>query len=154
MTQNDRRLPVLTLEAGTAAGEVITLDGIPIATYLNLYYCIDLISPERAYELTWLGAWIAGGERPSPEQEQRLLGIIDAIYGRKLEEGWETPEDPIISCTYHMLRSHDMTRKQAARVASQLLGKTITTDTWRLRVDRWAANRNLPKVALRKRRRT
>jgi hypothetical protein len=52
--------------------------------------------------------------------------------------------------SYEALSAKRMTRKQAAELASAILGKTIQRDAWRQSVDRWAAKKGLPKVGLHK----
>jgi hypothetical protein len=60
-------------------------------------------------------------------------------------------EDWVLWRTYTWLREKQVTRAQAAKYAEDILQKPVSTDGWRMAVDRWAAKRHWPKVEYRTR---
>ena len=60
-------------------------------------------------------------------------------------------EDDATELTYGLLYDKQVSRDEAADLASALLGRTISSEAWRKHIDRWAAAKGLPKVGHRKR---
>ncbi len=83
--------------------------------------------------------------------EARMRAMFGSLLERAQREGWESEIDMVLSATYHMLRARKITREAAARIASSFLHQPFTVDAWRMRTDRWARDRGLPKVEQRKR---
>ncbi len=71
-----------------------------------------------------------------------------------LDEHWETDEDMLLSFSYKLLRDRDATPKDVAEGVSDILGRTISTDTWLQRVRRWAERNDKGPIGLRKREKT
>ncbi len=83
--------------------------------------------------------------------EARMRAMFGRLLERANNEHWESEIDMVLSATYHMLRARKITREAAARIASSFIHQPFTVDAWRMRTDRWARDRGLPKVEQRKR---
>ncbi len=145
-------LPIVTVGAGRGNEILFSLD-LPIETFLDLYLCIYRLGVDTALRITSVGAIVASGLPLSTSTTEQLEFLFSTIAAQMEQEAWESPSDVILSCCYHMLHSHQMTRTEAAIVASRVLHEKFSVDSWRMRVDRWATSRNLPKVQLRTARR-
>lgn len=88
------------------------------------------------------GTFVKGG---LPQEERaylrRMLECLKDMGDRNKDK-----ETHALQISYEVLGRKDWTRKQAARFASNVLGREISTDTWRKRVDRWAQRQGKPKV--------
>ncbi len=82
------------------------------------------------------------------DQDRRRVQIMVREVARAAQDKWPKSEDLLIEASYEALRQGLLTRGQAAEFASELLGRTVTMDTWRKRVDRWADQKKLPKVEI------
>jgi hypothetical protein len=152
MTLDDKRTIGGRLQASSIPTEFVTLDGIPVEVYFSLYSGVNRLGLDLTYDLARAGAsYIAGNMIPEHQMEHLRAGL-EEIADRKLKERWRSDADPILSWTYRLLQAKQINHRQAALIASRLLGKSITTDCWRQRVQRWATARSLPPVALHRRR--
>ena len=88
--------------------------------------------------------------RPSDIHTQKITTAI-TFLASLLPQHWNTPRDRALEFTYQLLRRKFLTREEAARFASTVLGKHYSTDAWRLAVDRWAAQLGRPPVEIRRR---
>ncbi len=86
--------------------------------------------------------------QPVTDQERRRVQIMVREVARAAQDKWPKSEDLLIEASYEALRQGLLTRGQAAEFASELLGRRVTMDTWRKRVDRWADQKKLPKVEI------
>ncbi len=79
----------------------------------------------------------------------RVADILNHIQ-RAIQKHFKNNEEAVIAATYVGLVRDACTRSEAALFASAMLGRTITSEAWRKRVDRWAQDksRNLPPVGL------
>lgn len=104
----------------------------------------------QALDLLLFGASIVKrdlSERDAGRIQMVLKSVLLSVIGES-----EDLEEFVLWRTYTWLRDKQITRKQAAQFAADVLGKEISTDTWRKRVDRWAEARHLPKIEIYKRR--
>ena len=132
---------------------------IPVETLWMLYSLLadDEVTFDQAVEMAMVGwrlylALVDYKTDPS-EYHYRLMGRL-LPFPKEYPMG-KTLEEQVISFTYHLLCSQHLTREGAARVANKLLKPRdpYTTNTWRMRVDRWAERNHLGKVGLRERKR-
>jgi len=108
---------------------------------------------DRAYEVLRLGAVLAKGQL-SEHDEHELRNALSYMLTQGAEPFFSDKknlEEFAIATAYILLRQNKITRDLAAFQAQSLLGREISTDTWRKRVDRWAERRGLPRVELYKR---
>ena len=151
---NELRI-TLTFESDTPDGPQPARLGLPFLTFYHLYRAIhhEDIGPDAVKWIVLFGTSLPRHGRIAMEDIQQVDLFIDALHKKQVgeDEIWETREDPILSFSYHMLRDRHVTYKEAARYASLILGETISPDTWKQRVRRWAKRQNKPKVGLRKR---
>lgn len=149
---------VFTFEWGQKDGKIerVTLPPLGLGDIYGTYNVIKRIESDQDL-VDFAGYMLASlfGSMPSQEAINRIHQSVLAL--KKMGESlyWETAEDPVISYCYTQLRS-GMSRKDAAQIAADVLGKPFTTedeqgiwtDAWRKRVDRWAADdrRQLPPI--------
>ncbi len=146
-------IDLVFIEQETGQGIHLT---IPVDTFFRVYRIINDtgIKPLDAFHLAELGAWVANEGQISKEQENRIIHVIKGMQNIELfpNEHWESTEDALLSFSYRMIRARMATYAQMAELAASSLDRTISTDTWKHRVIRWAKRHNLPKIELRKRR--
>ncbi len=65
--------------------------------------------------------------------------------------GGTTPLELALTRSYFLLYNNAITREQAADLASDIMKKRVSVESWRKRVDRWAEEQGYPKVQRRKR---
>jgi len=99
-------------------------------------YPPDIPAPKDPYAL----------DNITSDNVELLIKRLDA-YSPKAD----TEEERLISFCYLLLRERHTNRPGVARFASEVLGREIKTNTWTQRVNRWARDRRLPKIELRKR---
>ena len=104
--------------------------------------------------LTGIAFTEPGINQEDEELTNALRQGFQSLLEQSKREGWKTQTDYLLSYTYHEQRAHKMTRHEAAELASRTLGKPISMHAWRVRVDRWARDHDLPPVEHRKRRAT
>ena len=114
----------------------------------GIYKVASLWGREQAYTLLELGA--AAVKHPLSEQETTHLRLLlDTIIDDSavvFQEG--RLEDFTIGFTYLLLQKKQITRTDAAEMASSILGRDVHPDTWRRTVDAWAKKRGLEKLDL------
>jgi hypothetical protein len=103
----------------------------------------------QAQELLLFGASLVKKET-SERDVERLRLILEAVHRSPIGQA-EDLEDHVLWRSYTWLLEKQINRKQAARYASDVLGREISTDTWRKRVDRWAEKQHFPRVEIYKR---
>jgi len=134
---------------------------MPLLKFYHAYQAINNpnIDLEAVLEIARLGGSVVKGliinkEQLSLEEQDRLSRDedihIQALF-RSLHnwpllpgESWSTPEDPILSFTYHLLDTEGITYEEAAAFASTALNKPIKRSAWRMRLARWAEAQGLP----------
>jgi len=145
----------LTFPRHTANGIEPYSISIPLILLYHVYKAIheDGLDLKTVRYLALFGAGIARGGSIDPSDIEAI-----ELYTKELtkkivyaNEVWETPEDPILSLSYHLLRQRLTTYSRAALFASDILGRPIDPDTWKQRVRRWAKRQNKEKVGLRPR---
>ncbi len=148
----------VTLQGPTMRdGTFLTAKDIPFKTFYSVYKILQnaTIDPSHLWHLACFAAVAAKGQPLDADEKQRIGAALDLMQlggtGLFPNEAWQTDEDPVLSITYHLLRSRQITYTQAAAIASELLGQAIKPEAWRKRVDRWRNDRGLPKVGQRKR---
>ncbi|MDP9313246.1 MAG: hypothetical protein M3R24_20570 [Chloroflexota bacterium] len=89
-------------------------------------------------------------EMPTPlnDDERRQVRIMVHEVANATQDMWHKSDELLIEASYEALRSGTLTRGQAAEFASALLGRTVSTDTWTKRVDRWVKQKGLPKIEI------
>ncbi len=90
----------------------------------------------------------SGTLQPLTDEDRRRVQIVVREVSKAAQEKWPKSEDLLIQASYEAVRAGLLTRGQAAEFASELLGRTISADTWRKRVDRWADQKRLPKIEI------
>jgi hypothetical protein len=83
---------------------------------------------------------------PPIKYHARLRAVLYALHKLAIDEQWKAETDQVISLCYHLLRERKINRRNAADLASLLLKKETSTETWRKRVDRWVEKKGLPRV--------
>ncbi len=81
-----------------------------------------------------------------PTQEESTTEIVRIM--RIIEKIKRLPDDLPELLSYHALTQGSWTRKEAAKHASMLLGRTIESSTWRKHLDAYAHKRGWPKIDL------
>jgi hypothetical protein len=154
---------VFSSEPGGGKKEEFTIK-IPIGYAWSLIKVIRRLGLDDAIGVAAAGAEIYSGLKNEPftygyillhnSVELAIRTIFLELEDQANRERWERDEDPILSYCYHQLRAKEMTREEAANRASLLLQEKLSSNAWRMRVDRWAADkrRNLPKIGQTKRR--
>ncbi len=62
---------------------------------------------------------------------------LNQLY-RAARTQWHDEEEIVLDATYQVLRDGTIDHAQAAQIAGELLGISVTATAWRLRVARWA----------------
>lgn len=121
----------------------------------------DAESFNRAMNLVTLTVRMVRYEALDPIEIGQLEAVFGFIYSLRKNEKWQTDLDALLSTCYHLIKTGQMDRQQAADfAASQLKAHVDETtrdawrDAWRKRVDRWASHpdRNLPQIGKSRRR--
>ena len=110
-----------------------------------LYHVARTIGPDAVYDIASIAHGIVNPERTEEEWES-LRHALDELISDV--DQWTDNDEMLLKESYTALRSGRWTRARAAEIARNVLGKPITTDGWRKRVDRWAKDRGLPKIDL------
>jgi hypothetical protein len=130
-------------------GELRTIT-MPISVTASAFHLMQTVDSHTLRDFIW---WIVSlsGRQQVADQVADLM--IQALQETKAnyEKIWSNPEEMALHYTYTLLRHRDISREEAAEIASKILGTTISTNTWRMRVDRWIDSKGLPKVGIRKR---
>ncbi len=122
---------------------------LPLSIAASLLHVAGIQSIDTVKDLAWFGAALATGFVPD-EQARLIFQTIDEVR-RALEAQWRDHDEMLLEGTYQLLRTREISRDRAAELASIVLGRTITTDTFRKRVDRYAESKGLRKVEIYKR---
>ena len=140
---NDNELLVLKV-ADEASGQTwrIAFDLAMAAAWLDI---IRAKGVDYAHSLALGGVLMAGCEAPEL-RGQILRGVLETL--EDAVAAFADQEDLLLAFSYERLRDKQMSRPQAADVASSILGRRVTPDAWRKAVDKWAHAQGLPKVDL------
>ncbi len=125
-------------------GEPFTTEVSPELLWI-LYAIIDRWGKDRACDVLTAGALLVKHELSDYDQ-RRLRAMIMEIEAIRVL--WRDQEEMVLFHTFRLLYEKKMSRRDAAEYASSILGRKISTDAWRKRVDRWAETREFPKVDL------
>jgi hypothetical protein len=87
-----------------------------------------------------LGAFFVNDKEPTLEVNKKINETLEAIHRIVLAERWETPDDPLLSTIYHLLKRKVITRAEASDFAKLEMdpNKVGTQDSFRKRIDYWA----------------
>jgi hypothetical protein len=125
---------------------------IPPGVGWNIIEAIVAIGNEQAIQLGWLGVQIAQyhANPDAPLDEAPYAAVkaaITTITGEFFGRNWETEEDRVLAFTHKALLENRMRWEDAAVFATHVLGKKMTAGALRKRLERWAPDHGLPKVA-------
>lgn len=122
-----------------------------VATLRSLYEATERWGLEQTLDVLLFGA--ASVKREVTERDARRLRVIlEGLVNSPIGQSKDLEEFALWR-SYTWLLDKQITREQAAQYASDVLGRPITKDAWRMAVDRWAAKQHLPKVEYRRRKR-
>ncbi|MDP9309441.1 MAG: hypothetical protein M3R24_00845 [Chloroflexota bacterium] len=120
-------------------------------TFWTLCDTIIRRGEDGAAALMLLGIEAVKVGKPTPEDERAVRAVVErAVFS--IKEQWPNVEEFALFHTYVMLTLGDFSRDDAARTASDILRKTVTSEAWRKRLDRWVEEKGHQKVDLRKHR--
>ncbi len=82
------------------------------------------------------------------ERSRRLREVVNTLVRLMKEHGWEKETDPVLTVCHMLLINKHITRDQAFRIARYLLGPNApaSANSWRVRVDTYAKNRDLDAI--------
>ena len=129
-------------------GEPYTIEP-SVVTLRILTELIDTWGMGQARDLLIFGASLVKRDA-AKHSASRLQVILDSVQRSAIGKA-EDLEAFVLWRSYTWLLDKQINRKQAARYASDVLGREISTDTWRKRVDRWAEKQGFPRVEIYKR---
>ena len=101
---------------------------------------------EIAFRVFRLG--IIMNEGWSPEGVRQMRHVFDELLRFVEQQNIENVLEEVLQITYGMLHDKTVTRRQAAEWASRMLGRRVSSDTWRKSVDAWAKRKGYPKIDL------
>lgn len=76
------------------------------------------------------------------------IDLLTGVFKTLRQAVFDINEDNVLEMTYKLLHAGQISRGQAAVLASDLLGKKIKPDAWRKRVDKFAHDAGKPKIQL------
>ena len=93
-------------------------------------------------------------EMEAPNPHLSLIAILGLLEARRspVDIDRQQREQLALSFTYTLLHQQAISRAEAATIAAALLQERISTDAWRVKIDRWATRNGYPAVGIRKRR--
>ena len=123
---------------------------IPFVVFWSVYQTIKALGRDYAYTVALYGASLVKPDLSDEDKRQIAdkVAAVDAFLKHRPDH-----EADALKWSYNLLQNVKITRREAARFASEVLGYTVPEDSWRKRVDEWARKQGLPKVDLYKRRR-
>ena len=122
---------------------------IPTVHFWALYNVMQTMGVDYAYTVALYGAMLVKPDF-SDADNTTISDKISAVNAFIREN--PDREETALKYSYQILRSVKASRPAVAQFASDILGKEVPADSWRKRVDAWAAAKGLPKVGLYKHR--
>ncbi len=84
-------------------------------------------------------------DKLTEDETKQIWTVIQEIW-KATEAHFRDDEEAVLDITYRALRDGIYNRGDAAIFASQMLGRNLSSEAWRKRVDRWADNKKLDPV--------
>ena len=152
--QNNPAIPAIVLDEipHPTTGALIRLQLlVPVA--VSLYRTAREVGIQAVDHLIYLTLALRDGSVSTDELDS--FYHTAAVIVNTLEANWQDSEDILLESCYTMLHHKLMTPKQAAEFAARVLSKSDADNKWknafRMRINRWAEKRDLPKVGIRTR---
>lgn len=137
---------------------------LPFTLYLPLVRMIKQYGDrglEHAFSLMVLGGLLTLQQQKTPDERAaqtdedvieennelaRQMGYILGRIRESVEARFKNDEEAVLYVSYGAMRARIFTRADAALFASAMLGRNISSEAWRKRLDRWVANKDLPAI--------
>jgi hypothetical protein len=126
-----------------------------LASLVETYLAIQDSGVEQSMRIgkfaIYLYQGIVKSGRPPEEHEQMFEALWTGFGDLLLRDidKWKTKADALLCLTYVLVDQRQMTYSQAADLASRELNKRISSQTWRVRLRRWAKDQGLPLIKMR-----
>jgi hypothetical protein len=127
-------------------------ESIPLLAFWRIYDALHQIDLPAATAFVELGLYMAGERQHDPDNDE-IMDILNAFSHLKQGRHYSKRSDRLLSLTYSLLNSEQLTYAEAATFASLILEdgkKSINPDTWRIRIARWAKEEGLPPLQLKR----
>lgn len=119
--------------------------------FLDFGDILHTLGPEKALRFMAAGIQFTHGNL-DPDRIDHLYVVLHRYTSWFFVEGWtDTEDDRLIGFAYRLLRVHILRWPEAAALAAIRFGKPVSTNTFRMRVKRWVAQRQLPPIQFRRR---
>jgi hypothetical protein len=140
----DQTLPLKVDDPITGDTWAVPLD---VTTFMHFYNTIKNEGIERAQQIALASLQFTRHE-VTEEDQRRLAAALWQVQNYPVFDR----EEIMLVSSYWALRQKHLTREQVAQEASTFLGKRLSTDAWRKRVDRWAEEQGYEAIGQTKRR--
>jgi hypothetical protein len=137
--------PMLFTANDPKTGRMLKIE-VPPAHFWSFYRTMKAVGFETTLLVAFLGAQAALNRDITASEGLTLINALRDLDD--ISRLWETKEDGAFEITYQLLRARQINRRQAAELASDILGESVNTEAWRKRLNTWVEDSGRAKIEL------